>query len=68
MKENVKLYQQLRMLKLKMEQLAGEEEQPAGLETLAAIATILEEDRPMETPKEHVRRSTRLRGSSSKKS
>lgn len=68
MKENVKLYRQLRMLKLQMKQSAGEEEQPARLETLAAIATILEEDKPVETPKEQVRRSTRLRGSSSKKS
>jgi len=68
MKENVKLYRQLRMLKLEMKESAREEKQPAGLETLAAIATILEEDKLVETPKEQVRRSTRLRGSSSKKS
>ena len=68
MKENVRLNRQLRMLKLKMKESAVEEEQPDGLETLATIATILEDDKPMETPKEQVRRSTRLRGASSRKS
>lgn len=56
MRENAKLYRQLRMLKLQMKELAREEEPPARLDTLAAIATILEEDEPEETPKEQVRR------------
>ena len=67
MKENVKLYRQLRMLKLQMKEPAREEEPPARLDTLAAIAIILEEDEPEETPKEQVRRSSRLRGEPSRR-
>jgi len=69
MRENAKLYRQLRLLKLnKKGPVEQEEPQPAGLDTLAAIATILEEDKPEEFPKEQVRRSSRLRWAPSRRS
>ena len=69
MRENAKLYRQLRLLKLEKKKPAEQEEpQPAGLDTLAAIATILEEDRSEDIPQGQVRRSSRLRGVPSKRS
>ena len=69
MRENARLYRQPRMFKLEKKKPAEEEEpQPVGLETLAAIATILEEDKSEEIPQGQVRRSSRLRGAPSRRS
>ena len=58
-KENAKLYRTLRMLRLKLRELEGTEvqpvvpeAQPSGLDTLAEVATIPEEETPVETRKE----------------
>jgi len=67
-KENASLYSKLRVLRLKMKESAGTEAKPSGLEALAEIATTFEEEIPVKTHQEHVRRSTRWKGSSSKKS
>ena len=68
MKENARLYRNLRILRLKMKESAGTEAKSLGLETLAEIATTLEEEIPVETHQEQERRSTRLKGSASKRS
>ena len=69
MRENAKLYRQLRLLRLDKKKPAEQEEpQSAGLDALAAIATILEEDKPEDFPEEQVRRSSRLRRAPSKRS
>ena len=66
-RENMKLYRQLRFLRLKLKQFQSPEEEQTGLETLANLATTM-----MDTP-EHpihpveVRRPARTRASSSKK-
>jgi len=68
MRENAKLYRQLRLLKLdKRGSAEHEEPQQAGLDTLAAIATIFEEDKHEDFPNEQVRRSSRLRGTHPKR-
>ena len=62
MRENARLYRQLRLLRRNKEKPAKQEEpQSVGLDALAAIATILEEDQNEELPKEQTRRSSRLR-------
>ena len=68
MKENAILYRKLRILKLKMKESAVEVAKPSGLEALAEIATSFEDEIPVKTHQENVRRSTRLKGSSSKRS
>jgi hypothetical protein len=68
MKENAKLYRQLRLLRRDKDKPSEpEQSRPAGLDTLAAIATILEEDQIEELPKPQTRRSSRLRKAPSKK-
>jgi hypothetical protein len=67
-KENARLYRQLRLLRRNKEKPAEQEQsRPAGLDTLAAIATILEEDQSEELPKEPTRRSSRLKRAPSKR-
>jgi len=58
-RENAKLYRTLRMLRLKLRELEGTEEQPvipqaqpSGLDTLAEVATIPEEETPVDAQKE----------------
>ena len=68
MKENASLYRQLRLLRRDKDKPAEQEQsRPVGLDTLAAIATILEEDQPEELHKGPARRSSRLKGAPSKK-
>ena len=68
MKENARLYRQLRLLRRDKDKPAEQEQsRPAGLDTLAAIATILEEDQPEELHKGPARRSSRLKRAPSKK-
>ncbi len=68
MKENASLYRKIKILKLKMKESAVQVEKPSGLEALAEIATTFEDEIPIKTHQENVRRSTRLKGSSSKRS
>ena len=69
MKENAKLYRQLRLLRRDKDKPSEpEQSRPAGLDTLAAIATILEEDQIEELPRPQTRRSSRLKKAPSKKS
>jgi hypothetical protein len=58
-RENAKLYRTLRMLRLKVRELEGTEvqpvipqAQPSGLDTLAEVATIPEEETPVDAQKE----------------
>ena len=74
-KENAKLYRNLRMLRLKLKELEGTKVQPvateappSGLDALAEMATIPEEVTPMEAQQGQTKRSTRSRGAASKKS
>ena len=74
MKENAKLYRKLRELRQSMKssaeaevQLTTTEAGPSGLDTLANIATVFEEEQPVETQQEPTRRMTRSKGSASKK-
>ena len=75
MKENAKLYRNLRTLRLKLKELEGTEVRPvataappSGLDTLAEMATIPEEVTPMEAQQRQTKRSTRSKGAASKKS
>ena len=82
-KENAKLYRNLRMLRLKLKELEGTEvqpvvteAQPSGLDTLAEVATIPEEvtpvesqqEQPMKVQQRQTKRVTRGKGAASKKS
>jgi len=69
MRENARLYRQLRLLRRDKDKPAEQEQsRPAGLDTLAAVATILGEDQIVELPKEQTRRSSRLKKVPAKKS
>ena len=52
MKENARLYRNLRILRLKMKESAGIEAKSLGPETLAEIATTLDEEILVETHQE----------------
>ena len=66
MKDNVALYRKIRLLRLQLKEQTVPADRTLGLETLAQIA--IEEETKGQTKQEKVRRSVRLRGSSSKKS
>ena len=67
-RENMKLYSQLRITRLKLNQFQSPEEKHTGLETLANLAmTIMDTPEPPTEPVK-VHRSTRTRAASSKKS
>jgi hypothetical protein len=67
-RENMKLYMQLRILRLKLKELQSPKEEQTGLETLANLATtIMDTPEPPTQPVE-VRWSARTRATSSKKS
>ena len=65
MKDNVALYRNIRLLRLQLKEQTAPADKASGLETLAQIA--IEEETKGQTKQEGVRRSVRLKGSSSKK-
>ena len=74
-KENAKLYHNLRMLRLKLKELEGTEvppvateAPPSGLDALAEVAMIPEEVTPMEAQQRQTKRVTGGKRAASKKS
>jgi hypothetical protein len=66
-RENMKLYRQLRILRLKLKEFQSPAHEQTGLETLANLATTMVDTPEPSTQPAEVRRSTRTRVASSKK-
>jgi hypothetical protein len=67
-RENMKLYRQLRILRLKLKEFKSPEEEQTGLDTLANLATTIMDTPELPTQPAEVRRSARTRAATSKKS
>jgi hypothetical protein len=67
-RENMKLYRQLRILRLKLKEFQSPAKEQTGLETLDNLATIMMDTLEPPTQPVEVRRSARTRAASSKKS
>jgi hypothetical protein len=67
-RENMKLYKQLRITRLKLKEFQSTEEEKTGLETLANLATTIMDTPEPPTEPVKVCRSARTRVASSKKS
>jgi hypothetical protein len=67
-RENMKLYRQLRILRLKLKEFKSPEEDQTGLDTLANLATTIMDTPELPTQPAEVRRSARTRAAASKKS
>jgi hypothetical protein len=66
-RENMKLYRQLRILRLKLKDLESPEEKQTGLDTLANLATTIMDAPELPTQPAKVRRSARTKTAASKK-
>jgi hypothetical protein len=66
-RENMKLYRQLRILRLKLKKFESPEEKQTGLDTLANLATTIMDVPEPPTQSAKVRRSARTRTAASKK-
>jgi hypothetical protein len=66
-RENMKLYRQLRILRLKLKEFQSPAQEKTGLETLANLATTMVDTPEPSTQPVEVRRSARTRAASSKK-
>jgi hypothetical protein len=66
-RENMKLYRQLRILRLKLKEFQSPGQEKTGLETLANLATTMVDTLEPSTQPVEVRRSARTRAASSKK-
>jgi hypothetical protein len=66
-RENMKLYRQLRILRLKLKESQSPAQEQTGLETLANLATTMVDTPEPSTQPVEVRRSARTRDASSKK-
>ena len=67
-RENMKLYRQLRTLRLELKEFKSPEEEQTGLDTLANLATTIIDTPELPTQPAEVRRSARTRAAASKKS
>jgi hypothetical protein len=67
-RENMKLYRQLRILRLKLKESKSPEDDQTGLDTLANLATTIIDTPELPTQPTEVRRSARTRAAASKKS
>jgi hypothetical protein len=66
-RENMKLYRQLRELRLKLKKLETSEEEQTGLDTLANLATTIIEVTDSPTKPTQVRKSARIKATAAKK-
>jgi hypothetical protein len=66
-RENMKLYRQLRLLRLKLKESQPPTQDQIGLETLAELATTMVDIPQSSTQQVEVRRSARGRAASSKR-
>jgi hypothetical protein len=66
-RENMKLYRQLRILRLKLKESQSPAQEKTGLETLANLATTMVDTPEPSTQPVEVRRSARTRAASSKR-
>jgi hypothetical protein len=66
-RENMKLYRQLRILRLKLKEFESPEEKQTGLDTLANLSTTIIDVQELPTQPTKVRRSARTRTAASKK-
>jgi hypothetical protein len=67
-RENMKLYRQLRILRLKLKEFKSPEEEQTRLDTLANLATTIMDAPELPTQPTEVRRSAQTRTAASKKS
>jgi hypothetical protein len=66
-RENMKLYRQLRIMRLNLKEFQSPAQEKTGLETLANLATTMVDTPEPSTQPVEVRRSARTRAASSKK-
>jgi hypothetical protein len=66
-RENMKLYRQLRILRLKLKKFEAPEEEQTRLDTLANLATTIIDVPELPTQSSQVCRSARTRAATSKK-
>jgi hypothetical protein len=66
-RENMKLYRQLRIMRLKLKEFESPEEKQTGLDTLADLSTTIIDVTEPPTQSTKVRRSARTRTAASKK-
>jgi regulator of replication initiation timing len=66
-RENMKLYRQLRELRLKLKKFETSEEEQTGLDTLANLATTIIEVTDSPAKPTQVRKSARIKATTSKK-
>ena len=66
-RENMKLYRQLRELRLKLKKFETSEEKQTGLDTLANLATTIIEVTDSPAKLTQVRKSARIKATASKK-
>ena len=66
-RENMKLYRQLRVLRLRLKKFESPEEEQTGLDTLANLATTMIEVTDSPAKSTQIRKSARIKATASKK-